>query len=81
LTRELTFLVEWLMVAGLMVGLFLAYRLVFAIVFLPQPGFGFAMVQVLWSILFYPVVVAVSRYALDLRKPAMGEVDSYGRRL
>lgn len=81
LTRELTFVVEWLLVAGIMGSLFLAYRMIFALAFLPQAGFGFAMVGVIWSILSYPVVVVLSRVALDLRKPAMGEVDAYGRRL
>jgi rod shape-determining protein MreD len=81
LTRELNFGTEWLLVAGLMLGLALAYRLAFAIVLVPQPGFGFALVQTLWSILCYPLVVLVLRLTLDLRKPATGEVDSYGRRL
>ncbi len=81
LTRELSFGVEWLLVAGLMVGVLLSYRIAFAIVMLPQPGFGFAMVQVFWSIVFYPAVVAVSRFVLDLHKPAMGEIDAYGRRM
>jgi len=81
LTRELAFAVEWLLVAGIMVSLFVAYRVIFALAFLPQAGFGFAIVQVIWSILCYPLVVAISRLALDLRKPAMGEVDAYGRRL
>ena len=81
LTRELSFATEWLLAAGLMVAMLLAYRLIFAIAFLPQPALGFALVQTLWSILCYPAVVLASRVALDLRKPAMGEVDSYGRRL
>lgn len=81
LTRELSFWVEWMLVAGVMVGLLVAYRVAFAITFLPQAGFGFAMMQVLWSILCYPLVVGALRLALDLRKPATGEVDSYGRRL
>lgn len=81
LTRELSFAVEWMLIAGLMVGLLLAYRTVFAIAFVPQAGFGFAMTQTLWSILCYPVVVMASRLILDLRKPAMGEVDDRGRRL
>lgn len=81
LTRELSFGIEWLLVAGLMLTLLLAYRLVFSMVLLPQPGFGFAMVQVIWSILCYPVVVFLSRYVLDLHKPAMGEIDAYGRRM
>jgi rod shape-determining protein MreD len=81
LTRELNFVVEWVLVAGLMVGILLTYRLVFAVAFVPQPPFGFAAVQVLWSIVLYPVVVGLSRLVLDLRKPATGEVDSFGRRL
>lgn len=81
LTRELTFAVEWAMVAGLIVLCLLAYRLIFTVSFLPQAGFGFAMMQTLWSILCYPLVVGASRVAFDLRKPAPGEVDSYGRRL
>lgn len=81
LTREVSFWGEWALVAGVMVGLIVAYRLAFTITFLPQPGFGFAMLQVLWSILCYPLVVGASRLALDLHKPATGEVDAYGRRL
>lgn len=81
LTRELSFAVEWMLIAGLMVALLLAYRMVFAIAFVPQAGFGFAMTQTLWSILCYPFVVMASRLILDLRKPAMGELDEMGRRL
>lgn len=81
LTRELSFAVEWMLIAGLMIGLLVSYRLLFAISFLPQPAFGFALTQTLWSILCYPLVVVVSRIMLDLRKPAMGELDSMGRRL
>lgn len=81
LTRELSFAMEWLLVAALMTAMLLAYRLSFAVAFLPQPGFGFAMVQTLASALCYPVVVALSHVALSLHKPAMGEVDAMGRRL
>jgi rod shape-determining protein MreD len=79
LTRELNFGVEWLLVAGLMVALFAAYQVILVVAFLPQPAFGFALVQTAWSIVTYPVVVAVSRYGLDLHKPATGELDAYGR--
>ena len=81
LTRELNFVVEWLLVSGLMMTMLLAYRLVFAIAFVPQPSFGFALLQILWSMLCYPAVVVASRLALDLRKPATGETDAMGRRL
>lgn len=81
LTRELGLAMEWLLVAALMVAMLLAYRLAFALAFLPQPGFGFAMVQCVASILCYPVVVGLSHVGLSLRKPAPGEVDAMGRRL
>ena len=64
-----------------MVGLMLTYRAIFALALLPQPGLGFAMIQVIWSILCYPAVVVVSRYGFDLRKPLTGETDAYGRPL
>lgn len=81
LTRELSFAAEWALVSGLMLAALLAYRLVLGLALVPQPPFGFAVVQILWSIAFYPPVVAVSRLVIDLRKPATGEVDDYGRRL
>lgn len=81
LTRELNFGVEWLLVSAMMVVMLIVYRMAFGLVLLPQPPFGFAMVQVIWSILCYPLVVFLSRVVLDLYKPGMGEVDAYGRRL
>ncbi len=81
LTRELNFLVEWMLVSGLMLAMLLAFRLILAISMVPQPPFGFSIVQVLWSIVLYPVVVGLSRLILDLRKPATGEIDDFGRRL
>lgn len=81
LTRELNFLVEWVLVSAMMLGMLLAYRLVLAMALVPQPAFGFSVVQVLWSVALYPLVVGLSRLVLDLRKPAMGEVDDFGRRV
>lgn len=81
LTRELNFAVEWLLASGLMIAMLLTWRLAFSLTLIPLPPFGFAVVQVLWSILAYPVVVGLSRLAFDLRKPATGEVDDFGRRL
>lgn len=81
LTRELGFAAEWLLIAGVMVIMLLAYRFVFLITFLEQPGFGFAFAQTIGSILCYPVIVVMLRFAFNLRKPAAGELDSMGRRI
>lgn len=81
LTRELSFVVEWLFISALMLAMFLGFRLVLTVTFLPQVAFGYALAQVLASILFYPVVVWLSHVTLGVHKPGMGEVDEMGRRL
>ena len=81
LTRELSFGVEWLLVSGVIFGVFFANRILLDMAFVDQPSFGFSLLQIIWSIVAYPAVVAVSRYGLDLYKPAMGEVDAFGRRM
>lgn len=81
LTRELVFVVEWLMVAGLMLAMMLGTRLVMALAFVDQPAFGFAFVQIVASALVYPLVCLALHFAFDLRKPSTGEVDAFGRRL
>lgn len=81
LTRELNFGVEWLLVAGVIFGVFFANRTILDMAFVDQPSFGFSLLQIIWSVVAYPAVVALSRYGLDLYKPAMGQVDSFGRRM
>jgi rod shape-determining protein MreD len=81
LTRELGFAAEWVLVAGVMVAMLLAYRLAFAVAFLAQPGFGFAFAQTVGSVLMYPVIVWLLRVVIHLRKPAAGEVDAKGHRI
>ena len=81
LTRELSFVLEWAFMGMLMMAMFLAYRLVHVLTLMPQPGFGYAMVQVLASIMVYPAVVWLSFITLGVHKPGMGEIDQMGRRL
>ena len=81
LTRELNFGVEWLLVAGVIFGVFFANRTILDMAFVEQPSFGFSLLQIIWSVVAYPAVVTLSRYGLDLYKPAMGQVDSFRRRM
>jgi len=81
LTRELSFGVEWLLVSGVIFAVTFANRTILGLAFVDQPAFGFSLMQIIWSILAYPAVVALSRYGLDLYKPAMGQVDALGRRM
>jgi rod shape-determining protein MreD len=81
LTRELGFLIEWLLVAGVILAAILGYRLVLTLVMLPQAGLGQTLAQAAGTILCYPLVVVASRLAFGVRKPATGEIDAYGRRM
>lgn len=80
LMRELSFLMEWAVVSALMLAMLLVYRLVFALTLLPQVSLGFALLEVIWSAIAYPVVVLISRYVLSLQKPGLGQIDAFGRR-
>lgn len=79
--RDLPFLVEWAMVSVVMVAMMLAYRFVLLVTMVSQPGLGLTLLQVMTTIVGYPVVVILSQLALGLRKAAPGEVDALGHRV
>lgn len=81
LLREVSFPLEWLIVAGVLAAMVLFQRVAMAAVFLPQPPLGLALTHLALTVLAYPAVVLVSRLALGVRKPATGEVDALGRRM
>jgi rod shape-determining protein MreD len=81
ISRELSFVLEWMMVAGVMAALVLGMRLVLAILMVPQAPLDMTLAQLTLTILAYPLVVVFSLYVLNVHKPATGEVDAMGRRL
>lgn len=80
-TREYSFILEWAVVAITMSATVLGYRLLLAVAMLPQVSFAQTMIQLVITVMSYPLVVAISRAAFGVRKPATGEVDGLGRRL
>jgi rod shape-determining protein MreD len=79
--RGYGFWLEYLLVAGLLLVMFLANRAMLAIVMVPQVPLGLSLAQFLGTVAAYPVVVAVSHFVFGLRKPATGEVDALGQKL
>lgn len=79
--RGLPFLGEWAVVGVVMVTMMLIYRIVLSVFVVPQGSLGFALLQVLSSLVAYPVVVAVTRFGFGLRRPVAGELDALGHRL
>ena len=79
--RDQPFMMEWLSMAIVTAGVFLAYRLVAAIFLVPQAPLALTLMQALGTVLAYPVVVLLSYAVLGLRKSAPGEVDTLGHKL
>jgi rod shape-determining protein MreD len=79
--RDLPFLAEWGMVASLLLGMTLANALVQLVLMVDQPSLGLTLLQLIATIMAYPLVVAVTVFALGLRRAAPGAVDDRGHRL
>ena len=79
--RELPFVLEWAFVAAVMAAMWLAGRVVLVLVFAAPTPLGASLVQLLATVLAYPLAVLFSHVILRVRKPATGEVDALGRPL
>ena len=79
--RDMPYLVEWMSVAGVMIGVVLAQRLLLAIFFIPAPALSLVLQELMMTIALYPVVVMLSHFVFNVRRPSPGEVDSLGQRL
>lgn len=81
LMRGLPFAVEWVAVGAVLTAMLLGYRLAMALAILPQPDLRMAVLQLVTTIAIYPLVVAVSRFGLRLRRPPTGQIDVVRRQL
>ena len=79
--REMNLLLEWAMVAAVLVAMSLANRLVLVIVIAPRDPLDLSLQSLAVTILVYPLVVWVLQVVLRVEKPATGEVDELGRKL
>ncbi|MCU0855250.1 MAG: rod shape-determining protein MreD [Rhodobacteraceae bacterium] len=78
--RDIPFLLEWGIVAGVLTVATLFYSAVLAVFFVDQPRLGLTLLHVAITIAAYPLVVLLTARALGLRKAAPGEVDQLGHR-
>ena len=77
--RETTFALEWLTFAGAFIVITAIYRIVLMILILSPGMLYLATFQVVATIAVYPLVVAVSRFVLGVRRAAPGDVDRMGK--
>lgn len=78
--RDMGFLPEWLSVAGMALALWLAYRVVLAVFFVPQAPLSLTLMQLVATIAVYPIVVFVSTTLLGVRRVRPGDAESLGMR-
>lgn len=65
---ETPFLFEWGMVAGCILAMVLGQRLILWVLLADQPSLGLVLMEGLATIVIYPLVVLVSKFALGLDK-------------
>lgn len=81
LNRELPFVIEWVLVAAVFFGIAMINRLFLMVVLVDPPAIGLTVVQIVLSLLTYPVVVFVSVRSFNVRKIAPGDTAEFGQRL
>ncbi|PVH29007.1 rod shape-determining protein MreD [Pararhodobacter oceanensis] len=79
--RDMNLLLEWGLVASVMVTLLVANRLGLMIVMTPRPPLDLSLLTLVFTMAAYPLVVLVLQGLLRVRKPATGEVDERGHRI
>lgn len=78
--RDATFVNEWILVCLVLAGIFLAYRVGLVITFTNLPPLGLHVIELVMTMLFYPLAAAVSHGLLGVRKLAPGDLDTIGGR-
>lgn len=63
-----TFLIQWLVVAGVVTAMTVANTVILSVFAVPQPTFGLTVIRLIFTILAYPLVVILAGRALGLSK-------------
>ena len=79
--RNMPLLLEWLFVTVGILAITLGYRLALAIVVMPQAPLRLTVIQLIMTILIYPVIMGLAHLLFGVSRPAPGQTDSLGHRL
>lgn len=74
--RDLTFPMEWLSVATTLLAITIGYRVILSILAIDAPPLTLSLVQMLTTLVAYPLVVLASQTIFRVRKIAPGELDA-----
>ncbi|MFK7763876.1 MAG: rod shape-determining protein MreD [Roseobacter sp.] len=79
--RDSSFINEWLTVCLVIAGVTLAYRFALMLTLIEVPGLGLSIMEMVATMLFYPIVIGVTHWVLGVRKAAPGALESGGGKL
>lgn len=79
--RNMPFPLEWGSVAVGIVAITLINRAALMVVMIDQAPLGLTLIQMMMTIIFYPLVVLIAHVLFRVSRPALGQVDSRGHRL
>ena len=74
-SRDIPFLFEWAMIAGVLFAIALVSHFILAIFVLTQPSIAMESMQLGTTVVFYPVIVGISTYIFGVRRATPGELD------
>ncbi|MEW9921217.1 rod shape-determining protein MreD [Marimonas sp. MJW-29] len=79
--RDANFAAEWITVGLIMIAITFSYRIALAIALVELPSLTLSLSELGMTILAYPAVVAITHFAMGVRKAAAGELDALGNRV
>lgn len=74
--RDQTFPVEWLTVSVMMILVMLGNRMVLAVLLIPQSPMGLTLIQLIMTIIAYPLVAALSHSIFGVRRIAANDAEA-----
>ena len=77
--RNMPLLVEWGTVAFGIVVITIVNRLVLAVVMLPQAPLGLTLIEMIATILVYPIILLIAHFVFGVSRTSPGEVGSKGQ--
>ncbi len=78
--RETAFVGEWISVGVVIVAITLANRLILAMLGVVQPSLGLILLQMVATVVAYPLMVLISQNLLGVRKLSPADAEALGNR-
>ncbi|MEM6888500.1 MAG: rod shape-determining protein MreD [Pseudomonadota bacterium] len=78
---ELSFAGEWMSAAVAATVVIIGYRLVLAVTLVPLPPLSLMVIELMMTILFYPVAVVITQWGLGVKRLGPGDFDRSGGKL